>query len=539
MAPMFSPLRERNYRLWAASDIVSIGGTWMQVLGLNWLVLSATGSATAMGLIVMLQSLPVLLLGSWGGALADRLPSRPVLVISQAVRAVLSLALVAASVAGTDALWPIYGVALLSGVISSIEGPALGRFGSALVPRDALAPALALGSVLSSGGRIVGMALGGVLVGLSGPGVLFAINAASFGVVILALSMMRPAEMYPLARAEAGSADAGVRAGLRYLFTQPVVLVILALAFVIGSLGRNYQVTMAAMVAGPLHGGAGGYGITSTVFAVGAVLGGLLLAGTGKATHRVLIIAGAVISVLQLVSAAAPGLLTFSLLILPIAAGAVIFDTVVCTRIQLDTREDMRGRILASLGLVSSMAGIVGAPVLGWLCDALGARGALGLAGAVTTVAALAGALVLARVKGVPVPALRTVRRGLRRVVRRRVPAVTTAVVPTDAVVPAQSLLTAAAVVAAPTGALAPAAPSRRPLTAAAVVPAPPSALPHHGSTHPGPTRPVAPSRPAVIAHAVEQPVRRRRALLSLGTGRRGRTVTDAVDYLDRPVTLR
>ncbi|MDR7324251.1 MULTISPECIES: MFS transporter [Catenuloplanes] len=533
---MFSPLRERNYRLWAASDIVSIGGTWMQVLGLNWLVLSATGSATAMGLIVMLQSLPVLLLGSWGGALADRLPSRPVLVISQAIRAALSVALVAATVAGSDALWPIYGVALLSGVISSIEGPALGRFGSALVPRDSLAPALALGSVLSSGGRIVGMALGGVLVGLSGPGVLFAINAASFGVVILALGMMRPAEMYPLARAEAGSADAGVRAGLRYLFTQPVVLVILALAFVIGSLGRNYQVTMAAMVAGPLHGGAGGYGITSTVFAVGAVLGGLLLASTGRATHRVLIVAGAVISVLQLFSAAAPNLITFSLLILPIAAGAVIFDTVVCTRIQLDTREDMRGRILASLGLVSSLAGIVGAPVLGWLCDALGARGALGLAGAVTTVAAVVGALVLARVKGVPVPALRTVRRGLRRVVRRRVPVVppvTTAVVPTDAVVPARSLLTAAAVVAAPAG------PSRRPLTGVAAVPAPPAALPHHGSTHPGPSRPVAPSRPAVLAHAAEQPARRRRSLLSFGTGRRGRTVTDAVDYLDRPVTLR
>ncbi|WP_310376825.1 MFS transporter [Catenuloplanes atrovinosus] len=530
---MFSPLRERNYRLWAASDIVSVGGTWMQVLGLNWLVLSATGSATAMGVIVMLQSLPVLLLGSWGGALADRLPARPVLVISQVIRALLSLGLLAATVAGADALWPIYAVALLSGVISSIEGPALGRFGSALVPRESLAPALALGSVLGSGGRILGMALGGVLVGMSGPGVLFAINAASFGVVVIALAMMRPAEMYPLARARAGSADAGVMAGLRYLATQPVVLVTLALAFVIGSLGRNYQVTMAAMVAGPLEGGAGGYGITSTVFAVGAVVGGLLLASTGKATHTVLVAAGAVISVLQLLSAVAPNLLTFSMLILPIAAGAVIFDTVVSTRIQLDTREDMRGRVLASLGLISSMAGIVGAPVLGWLCDVLGARGALGLAGAVTTVAALAGALVLARAKGVPVPVLRTV----RRVVLRRIPAapsITTAVIPTDAVVPAQPLLTAAAVVAAPAGALIPPTPGRRPLSAAAVVPAPHGAPPHHGSTHPAPNRPGSSARPAVVAHAAaqqaEQATGRRRTLLSLGTGRRGRTVSEGTE---------
>lgn len=494
MAPMLTPLRERNYRLWAASDIVSVGGTWMQVLGMNWLVLSATGSATAMGVVVMLQSLPVLLLGSWGGALADRLPARPVLVLSQAVRALLSLVLVAATVGGAESLWPIYLVAVLSGVISSIEGPSLGRFGSALVARDALAPALALGSVLSSAGRILGMALGGVLVGLAGPGVLFAINAASFGAVILALALMRPAEMYPLARAEAGSADAGVLAGLRYLRTQPVVLVIMALAFVIGSLGRNYQVTMAAMVAGPLGGGAGGYGVTSTVFAVGAVLGGLLLAGTGRATLRVLVGAGALISVLQLFSAAAPDLITFSLLILPIAAGAVIFDTVVGTRVMLDTREDMRGRVLASLGLVSSLAGIVGAPALGWLSDSVGARGALGVAGAVTTVAALAGAFALARVKGTPVPVLRTVRRALGPVVLRRVPATP---------VPF------------------------RPLTAAAVVATPPGALAHHGSTHPGPNRPGTSSRPPVSAHLTEQPVRRGRTLISLGTGRRGRTVAD------------
>ncbi|MFI5843698.1 MFS transporter [Catenuloplanes sp. NPDC051500] len=493
---MLTPLRERNYRLWALSDLVSVGGTWMQVLGMNWLVLTATGSAAAMGVIVMLQALPVLLLGSWGGALADRLPARPVLVTSQAVRALLSLVLVATTMSGAGSLLPVYLVAVLSGVISAIEGPSLGRFGSALVSRDALAPALALGSVLSSAGRILGMALGGVLAGLTGPGLLFAINAVTFGAVILALALVRPAEMYPLARAAAGTADAGVRAGLRYLATQPVVLVVLALAFVIGSLGRNYQVTMAAMVAGPLHGGAGGYGITSTVFAVGAVLGGLLLAGTGRATHRVLAGAGALISVLQLLSAAAPDLVTFSLLILPIAAGAVIFDTVVGTRVMLDTREDMRGRVLASLALVSSLAGIVGAPTLGWLADTVGARGALAVAGVITTAAALAGALVLARVKGTPVPVLRTARRVLGPIVLRRIPAAPSR---TAAFIPVQA---------------GPAAPH----------PGPPV---HHGSTHPGPNRPGTSTRPAVAAHLAEHPVHHRRTLIAVGTGRRGRAVTD------------
>ncbi|WIM99466.1 MFS transporter [Actinoplanes oblitus] len=390
---MFAPLRERNYRLWAAADLVSTAGTWMQVLGLNWLILSDTGSAATMGLVVMLQALPVLVLGTWGGALADRLPARPLLIASQAVRALLALALLAH---GGHAL--IFAVALASGVISSFEGPALGKFGSALVKPEALGSALALGSVLSSAGRIGGMALGGVLVGVTGPAVLFVINAVSYLAVIGALAAMRTGELRDLPAAAAG--ERGVLAGLRYIARQPVVLIVLALSFVLGSLGRNYQVSMAAMTAGPLHAGSGGYGLLSTVFAVGAVLGGLLLAGTGRSTLRVLLGTGLTISVLQICSGLAPNLVSFAALILPIAAGAVVFDTVVSTRIQLDTREDMRGRVLAAVGIVSSLSGMFGAPAVGWLCDTAGARGALLVGGVVTTVAAIAGALAVARVQG-------------------------------------------------------------------------------------------------------------------------------------------
>ncbi|WP_305784409.1 MFS transporter [Symbioplanes lichenis] len=390
---MFAPLKERNYRLWAAADLVSVAGTWMQVLGLNWLVLSATGSAGEMGLTVMLQALPVLLLGSWGGALADRLPARTMLVACQALRALLAVALIVQG--GTTV---VYAIALASGVISAFEGPVLGRFGSALVPPSALGSALALGSVLSSAGRIGGMALGGVLIGITGPTTLFVINAVSYGAVILALCLMRTGDMRDLPQASA--AEGGVRAGFRYILGQPVVLLVLAISFVLGSLGRNYQVTMAAMVAGPLHGGSGSYGLLSTVFAVGAVTGGLVLAGTGRSTLRVLLATGFMISVLQFVSGLAPDVLGFAALLLPIAAGAVVFDTVAATRIQLDTREDMRGRVLATAGIVSSLSGMVGAPALGWLSDAAGPRTALLVAGAVTTVAVVAGGVVLARIKG-------------------------------------------------------------------------------------------------------------------------------------------
>ncbi|WP_430791885.1 MFS transporter [Actinoplanes sp. G11-F43] len=390
---MFAPLRERNYRLWAAADLVSVSGTWMQVLALNWLILTTTGSATAMGAVIMLQSLPVLLLGSWGGVIADRLPARPLLIAFQVLRALLALALL---LPGGN--WTIYAIALFSGVISSFEGPVLGRFGSALVPTSALGSALALGSVLNSAGRIGGMALGGVLIGVTGPSALFLINAASYVAVIASLMAMRLGEMRTLAAPSAS--EGGVVAGFRYLLGQPVILVVLALSFVLGSLGRNYQVSMAAMVAGPLAGTSGAYGLLSTVFAVGAVAGGLLLASTGRSTLRVLVGTGVVISALQLASSFAPNVLSFAALILPIAAGAVIVDTVVSTRILLDTREEMRGRVLATVGIVSSLAAIVGAPATGWLCDTLGARGALLTAGTITTLTALIGGAALIRLKG-------------------------------------------------------------------------------------------------------------------------------------------
>lgn len=400
---MFQPLRLRNYRLWAAADLVSTAGTWMQVLGLNWVVLHATGSATSMGLTVMLQSLPVLLLGGWCGALADRLPARGTLIVLQTVRALLALLLVWHS----DA-WLIYAVALASGVVGSLEGPVLGRFGSALVPGEALGSALALGSVLSSAGRIGGMALGGVLVGIAGPAVLFLLNGLSYLAVIGALAAMRTGQMRVLPTAT--GADGGVRAGLRYLATQPVVLIVLAVSFVLGSLGRNYQVTMAAMVAGPLHGTPGDYGLLSTVFAIGAVGGGLLLAGSGNATLKMLVGTGVVMSLLQLCSGLMPTVLGFAAVILPIAACAVIFDTVVSTRVQLDTREDMRGRVLAATGMVGALSGIVGAPAMGWLSDTVGPRGALITAGVVTTAVAVLGAAALARTTGARL-ALPTLRR--------------------------------------------------------------------------------------------------------------------------------
>jgi MFS family permease len=376
----------------------------MQVLAVNWFLLRTTGSATAMGVGVLLQALPAVLLGPYAGALADRVRPRPLLLATQLAQAGLAGALAGAVAGGAGGVGTLYALTTLSGVAAALAGPALGRFGAMVVGRAELANALALGSLINSTGRILGMGLGGVLVVVTSPAVLFGVNAASFLAVVAAVLLMRPGRWHPLAPAGDGGPGT-VRAGLAYLAGRPVVLVTLGLAVVLGSLGRNYQVTMAAMSAGPLAAGGGGYGLLSTVFAAGTVVGALVAAGRARLGYPLLVGAGAVASGLQLLAGLAPGLTTFAVLLVPIAAAAVVVDTTVSARLQLDTRDDMRGRVLAAIALVGSLAGMAGAPALGWLSETLGPRSALVLAGAVGLAGCAVAAAALARLGRTPQPA--------------------------------------------------------------------------------------------------------------------------------------
>ncbi|WHT23528.1 MFS transporter [Crossiella sp. CA-258035] len=381
MPPMFRALANRNYRLWAGADLISVTGSWMQVLALNWVVLARTGSPTAVGLSVMVSTLPALVLAPYAGALADRFDPRRIILAGQTAHAVLALAL--AFLVWTAApLGTLYALTALSGLVTVFESPALGRFGAQVVPPKDLGNALALGSVLNSTGRVLGMSGAGILAATIGEPALFLINAASFLAVIIAIRAVRPAELHPLAVSP--RERAGVRAGLRHVRRDHRLLTLFALGFLLSGLGRNYQVTMAAMSEGPLGAGAAGYGVLSAVFAVGTVIGGLVAARVTELTLPVLLGAAAVTSALQAVSGFLPGLAGFAAVILPIAAGAVLIDTVLSTRVQLDTAEDLRGRVLAVQGAVAAAAGATGAPLLGWLCEHLAPGRALLLAGLVT-----------------------------------------------------------------------------------------------------------------------------------------------------------
>ncbi|WP_433234058.1 MFS transporter [Actinomadura nitritigenes] len=394
---MLRSMRHHNYRLWATADFVSITGTWMQVLAMNWLILSITHSATSVGLGLVLQALPTMLLGPWGGVIADRLPARYVVAAGQIAQAALSTVLAVIAAGDPSGTGGLYAISLASGMVTAMTSPALGRFGAEVVGPEDLSNGLALGSVLSSGGRILGMSLAGVIIPLAGVPGAFAANAVSFLGVLVAIGLMRTRELHVLPPAEPG--ERGIVAGFRYVLGNPRLLIMFGLAFALGSLGRNYQVTMAAMSQGPLHGGAGGYGALSVLFAVGTVLGGVYAASRTRLPLRLLLITATICSAGQLLSGFAPNLALFGAAMLPIAAGAVVLDTTVATRVQLDSPGHLRGRVIAAQGMVGAASGAVGGPALGALCDTLGPRAALMLAGVVCLVVASAAAYGFARVR--------------------------------------------------------------------------------------------------------------------------------------------
>lgn len=404
LPPMLRAFSNRNYRLWAGADLVSVTGTWMQVLGLNWVVMERTGSATSVGLSVAFSTLPSLMIGPWAGSFADRRNPRHIILAGEALHIMIAL-LLAVTVWDGLPLPLLYALTASAGLVGAFEGPALGRFASQVVPREHLGNALAWNSIMNAIGRVLGMSAAGVLAAAVGEPMLFCVNAASFVIVIATVLSMRTADFFPLevSRPE----HAGVRAGLRYVRRHEVLIVLFALGFVLSGLGRNYQVTMAAMADGPLGSGPAGYGILSSVFAVGTVLGGLIAARIPELTMPVLLVAAVVTSGLQALSGYLPGMHGFAVAILVIAAGAVVIDTAKSTRLQLDAAETMRGRVLALQGTITGAAGALGAPTLGWLSERLGPQGALLVAGIVTLVATAAAALAWHRRRTrEPVPAV-------------------------------------------------------------------------------------------------------------------------------------
>ncbi|RSS48197.1 MFS transporter [Streptomyces sp. WAC07061] len=393
---MFSSLKIRNYRLFATGQVVSNTGTWMQRIAQDWLVLSLTGSASAVGVTIALQFLPMLLFGLYGGVLADRLPKRPLLIATQSAMGLTGIALAALTLAGDVQVWHVYLAAFLLGLVTVVDNPARQTFVSEMVGPAQLANAVSLNSANFQSARLVGPAIAGVLITAVGSGWAFLLNGLSFAAPIAGLLLMRTRELHPVTPQP--RAKGQLREGLRYVAGRPELVWPIVLVGFIGTFGFNFPIWLSAFTDDVFHGDAGTYGLFNTLIAAGSLAGALLAARRGHSRLRLLVTAAALFSVLLLVTAFAPGFWLFAVLLVPIGMFGLTVNVVANSSVQMATDPEMRGRVMALFMMVFTGGTPVGAPLVGWITDTYGARLGMAAGGLISLAAAVAVGLVLSRV---------------------------------------------------------------------------------------------------------------------------------------------
>lgn len=409
---MFSSLKIRNYRLFATGQVVSNTGTWMQRIAQDWLVLSLTGSASAVGITVALQFLPMLLFGLYGGVLADRLPKRQLLVATQSAMALTGLALAALTLSGHVQVWHVYLTAFLLGLVTVVDNPARQSFVAEMVGPEQLSNAVSLNSANFQSARLVGPAVAGVLITAVGSGYAFLLNGLSFIAPLAGLLLMRTGELHKIERAPRGKGQ--LREGLKYVAGRPELIWPIVLVGFIGTFGFNFPIWLSAFVNNVYHSGASTYGLLNTLMAAGSLAGALLAARRGTSRLRVLVAAGMLFGVLEIVTAFAPQFWIFAVLLVPIGMFGLTVNVTANSSIQMATEPAMRGRVMSLFMMVFVGGTPLGAPLVGWITDTYGPRIGFAAGGAVALVAAIGVGVMLARVGGLRLKI--DLRRGRRHV---------------------------------------------------------------------------------------------------------------------------
>jgi MFS family permease len=397
----FAALAVPNYRRYISGQAISLVGTWMQMTAQAWLVLSLTHSSTALGAIIALQTLPVLLLGPYGGVIADRVNKRQLMIALQSAMGVQALVLGVLTVTGQVQVWQIGVLAALLGLNNAFENPSRQSFMMEMVGPEHLRNAVSLNSVLVNVARVVGPAVAGILIATVGEGVCFLVNAASFVAVVASLATMdvralAPTDPMPRARGQ-------LREGFRYIRSTPQLAVPLLMMAVAGCLTYEFQVTLPVMADRGLDVGATGFGFMTAAMGVGAVVGGLLVAARGKTGLRPLIVSASGFAVAMAAAALAPNL-GIELVALALAgAGSISFMSMGNSTLQLNADPNMRGRVMSLWFVAFQGSTPIGGPLVGWLMAVMGPRTGLGL-GALTLVVVALGGLLALRLSQVGTP---------------------------------------------------------------------------------------------------------------------------------------
>jgi MFS family permease len=389
---MFSSLRVRNFRLYMAGLTVSVAGNWMQNVAVGWLVLQLTDSGTVLGLVTAARFAPLLLLGAWGGLVADRHDKRLLLRVTAAIQLVTATVLGLLTMTHVIDIWSLTALILVAGTVDVIDTPSRQAFMNNLVGRERIGNAIALNSVLINGARVIGPGIAGFVISTAGVGPCFLLNAASFAATWLGLQLMRPRELVRTV-AEA-RAKRQIRAGLRYVRDSPELRTPLLLVAVTGAFAWEFQVSIPLFTSQTFHGGAAEFGWALSAISIGSIGGGLAAARRRAVSLRAVAVSALLWGVAILAASAAPTLPVGYGLLAVVGAGAVTFNAVSKTFLQMAARDQMRGRVMALWSIGWQGTTVLGAPVVGVLGETFGGRYALAFGG--LTCAAVAIPVLLA-----------------------------------------------------------------------------------------------------------------------------------------------
>jgi MFS family permease len=393
----FRSLSSGNYRTWVVGAFISNVGTWVQRTAQDWLVLAQLThhSASAVGLVMALQFGPQMLLLPWTGFAADHFNQRKLLIVTQATMGVLALALGLLTVAGLVKLWHVYVFAFLFGCAAAFDAPVRQTFVAELVGDADLHNAVALNSTSFNMARMLGPAVSGLAIASIGTGWAFLINGASFVAVLISLSLLKVSELHPNPRAR--RAKGSFTDGFRYVWGRPDLMAILVMLFLIGTFGLNFPIFISTMAVSVFHADARGYGVLSSIMAIGTVAGALLSARRRKSRFAALLVGAGVFGVGCALAAMAPNYWLFAGALVITGVAALIFTNSTNSLMQLSTEPAMRGRVMALRVGVALGGTPIGAPIVGWVADALGPRWALCVGAASGFAAAVVGVYAVAR----------------------------------------------------------------------------------------------------------------------------------------------
>lgn len=393
-----SALSSRNFRLFFIGQTISNSGNWLTMVALTLLVLHRTQSGTAVGLLSACQFGPMLLLSAWAGVIVDRHDKRRLLVITQSIEMAQSFALAGLAFMPHAPLGAFYATATAGGAALAFDNPVRRSFVNEMVPLADVPNAVTLYSAMVNIARVVGPALAGVLIVTVGYGWCFTLDAVSYVTVLVALALMRPAELRRVATTPRGRGQ--IRAGLRYIASVPELWVTMVMLLIVGMFGYNFNVVFPLLVEKALGGSDGAYTLVYSAFSAGALVGAVVVARRTTITVRTVAVGAVWLGAAMVVLSAVPDVALAVVVAAVAGGGSIAYMTATTALAQIRTEQPMIGRVLALQTVLLVGTTPIGGPLLGILADVAGARAPVFIGGVSSLAAAAFGLLAARRTPG-------------------------------------------------------------------------------------------------------------------------------------------